>query len=422
MESRLGWVDFSSEHRDRVRAAIDILSRPGVVDELGIGMIRDAFSDYLFPGISTIQTRPKYFLIVPRILKDYEELSDKKRSRTKLSEYLAEQELACRVKLVEQYGNQEALGIIGVSFGTRTNVDVQRRPSSVYWRGLQAFGIIRTRLSLAEYCRRYGGHRPSLSLLLQESRDEHGDDVDADDLALSPIASLPEDMDWQENLSITLRASEAEFLRQRICAKQPNSLLGQILLDEKITDAFVDLTDQAAFGDLVELLEAMNFSDERLLRVAGLAWNIWCLLYGAHVRYNVLLQRRYGTRRRALEHEASWQEWMDSGREVNWNAADTDDLWQLVSDHGSKLPKWTYRFVNGWIEATVKGEADLSVYDELVVQQEIANKTKRARLRGGNRDEAVGEWVGIRNLSFRLPQAWRLVADIRQAETGEEDA
>jgi len=31
-----GWIDFSSEHRDKVRTVIDLLRKQGVVDELGI--------------------------------------------------------------------------------------------------------------------------------------------------------------------------------------------------------------------------------------------------------------------------------------------------------------------------------------------------------------------------------------------------
>ena len=47
-----------------------IRDRQGAVDELGIGIIRDAFANYFFPGTSTIQTRAKYFLIVPYVLRD----------------------------------------------------------------------------------------------------------------------------------------------------------------------------------------------------------------------------------------------------------------------------------------------------------------------------------------------------------------
>ena len=85
--SAIGWVDFSSEHREKVKSVIDLLSTPGVIDELGIGVIRDSFSDSLFPGISTIQTRAKYFLTVPRIFNDYEKLPANKRRRRKLSVY-----------------------------------------------------------------------------------------------------------------------------------------------------------------------------------------------------------------------------------------------------------------------------------------------------------------------------------------------
>jgi len=71
-ENPIAWrrLDFPSEHRDRVKTVLDLLATPGGVDELGIGVIRDAFADLLFPGISTIQTRAKYFLIIPRIVRE----------------------------------------------------------------------------------------------------------------------------------------------------------------------------------------------------------------------------------------------------------------------------------------------------------------------------------------------------------------
>jgi hypothetical protein len=93
--SAIGWVDFSAEHREKVKSALDLLSTPGVVDELGIGVIRDSFSDSLFPGISTIQTRAKYFLTVPRIFEDYERLPAHRRRRRKLTAFLKEHENLC---------------------------------------------------------------------------------------------------------------------------------------------------------------------------------------------------------------------------------------------------------------------------------------------------------------------------------------
>src|SRR3954462_11743647 len=93
--SAVGWVDFSSEHREKVKTGLDLLSSPGVVDELGIGTIRDCFSDTLFPGISTIQTRAKYFVTLPRLLKEYQSFPPHYRRRHPLADWLNEQENQC---------------------------------------------------------------------------------------------------------------------------------------------------------------------------------------------------------------------------------------------------------------------------------------------------------------------------------------
>ena len=72
---QLGWVDFTQEERKRITAIIKKLHGKTAVDEIGIGTIRDAFSDILFPGSSTVQTRAKYFVLIPRIFQLAEEES-----------------------------------------------------------------------------------------------------------------------------------------------------------------------------------------------------------------------------------------------------------------------------------------------------------------------------------------------------------
>ena len=67
---QLGWIDFSKNERNKVLSVIHQLEEPAAVDELGLGAIRDGFADYFFPGTSTVQTRAKYFIIVPYILKE----------------------------------------------------------------------------------------------------------------------------------------------------------------------------------------------------------------------------------------------------------------------------------------------------------------------------------------------------------------
>ena len=68
----LGWIDFSKSERNKVLSVLELLSEQGTLDELGIAPIRDGFSELFFPGTTTIQTRAKYFFIVPYAFRDLE--------------------------------------------------------------------------------------------------------------------------------------------------------------------------------------------------------------------------------------------------------------------------------------------------------------------------------------------------------------
>ena len=63
----IAWLDTSSDEQRRVRELIALFAQSESRDELGIGQVRDAFSEMLFPGTSVIQTRARYFLFVPWI-------------------------------------------------------------------------------------------------------------------------------------------------------------------------------------------------------------------------------------------------------------------------------------------------------------------------------------------------------------------
>ena len=72
----LGWIDFSKTERSKILSVLDLLSESGTLDELGIAPVRDGFSNLFFPGTTTIQTRAKYFFIVPYALKQLERSSE----------------------------------------------------------------------------------------------------------------------------------------------------------------------------------------------------------------------------------------------------------------------------------------------------------------------------------------------------------
>src|ERR671935_260693 len=57
--SSLTWLDFSDAERKRALQVVELLGRPETRDELGLGAIRDAFANALFPGMSTVQRRAR---------------------------------------------------------------------------------------------------------------------------------------------------------------------------------------------------------------------------------------------------------------------------------------------------------------------------------------------------------------------------
>ena len=63
--SGFAWLSYSESERRKALDVISLFRERDTRDELGIGVIRDAFADLLFPGTSTIQTRARYFLFIP---------------------------------------------------------------------------------------------------------------------------------------------------------------------------------------------------------------------------------------------------------------------------------------------------------------------------------------------------------------------
>ena len=64
---KLGYIHSSKEEQARAMQVLKMTSESVALDELGIGRIRDAFADRMFPGISTLQKHMKYFSLMPPV-------------------------------------------------------------------------------------------------------------------------------------------------------------------------------------------------------------------------------------------------------------------------------------------------------------------------------------------------------------------
>ena len=388
---QFGWIDFSKEQRNKVLSVINLLSEPGAVDELGIGIVRDAFANLFFPGTSTIQTRAKYFLIVPYLFTELER--EKGINPEKMLNRLHDRELDL-IDILKQNGEW---GIIGENAGR----DLKRKPSDIYWNGLRTYGIFtEEKMTMNEYVRIFHLLKEkrkafkSQGSIHTNSTDQDGDDSDAasDELAKGfwRIPDFPKD--WRDTVSINLTTQEAKFLKGKIIQSVPHSLLAWLLENNKTDFMNIETFDQ---------IETMfDFFPEHIQSDFLMAKQFADYIFGAHLRYNVILSNGENE-----EVNEKWEEWY-----VDMKQHASLDLQQIVVErlnirNGKLLP-----FLMK-LQMAMSND-NIRKLDELIINREIRLKgEKRSKLY--HRSEFPYEnWVGIDKLQYRLRNAKNILGDI----------
>jgi len=133
MPSVLGWLDHDEAERRRMQEVIELFRERDTVDELGIGSVRDAFSNLLFPGTSVLHSRARYLLFVPWV---YLELERQHISSAEIAARARRDEIRLIDALING-GEGEGNGVIGAVARDR----LKQLPSYAYWNGLEALGI-----------------------------------------------------------------------------------------------------------------------------------------------------------------------------------------------------------------------------------------------------------------------------------------
>lgn len=394
---QLGWVDFSREDREKVLDVMNLLQEQGAVDEIGIGLVRDAFANLFFPGTSTVQTVAKYFLIVPYVLKEATE-GRYGNDYAKILRRIDQEEKDCGIRLMQNCPDEE--GIIGRRVLPKNWV--ARKPSNIYWSGIRTYGICTQDLTIPELLK--------ASIMLQAQKkssalgnkgddapDTERDDADAGRDMATQLFSVPDDYytDWRSNLSIHLTHSEAAFLREKIETSVASSLMGYLLRNS------IDVTKYDSFEAICEDLSSSV--PKELSGTMKLACDFNRLVYAARVRYNYILSN--GQNEDAV---AEWQYIEDNMQRMM--SVDIDDVLQTLHITNFRLR----RFLTSLQSALLAG--DLDTADKTLIDREIEIKTpSRAKLckRDGYANDT---WIGGRYLDYRFSSAKRMIMDIYRGE------
>jgi hypothetical protein len=270
---QIGFIDFSRDERNKILATLKLLGTQTALDELGIGVIRDAYADILFPGISTIQTRAKYFVLIPYL---FERAANQNLSSGReFYRWLNANEDKLVATLVRNSDADET-GIIGKNALKQKRV-VKMKPSSIYWNGLRTFEILRNSgISLSAACNiAWTSARKKYETEIKTDGDTF-DDLSAgqgNSVLFSPILA---DYDFEKIASITLTRKEAEFLADRItkAALSKNTLLAFLIKNKLNCSSFNEIPSDVLPDEMrCDYQMAKDFSG---------------FIIGAHIRYNII--------------------------------------------------------------------------------------------------------------------------------------
>ena len=399
MTSSLTWLDYSEKDRRRAVDVIDLFRETGTVDELGVASVRNSFSDLFFPGTSTIQTRACYFLLVPWTFLRLERL---KISSTKVAERARRAELNLSSRML---GGDDSRGV----FGSQAGEALKRLPSEVYWGGLQSWGVCTFPGHKWAYFRSLDRFYRSRGRYQSTAPDPEGRSAPPSNWH-SHIPAPPSRFPY-ENVSVALRRQDAEYLRDRIQARHPESLLGVLAGRANPKDLHVDRPWQllSHLSEITPTLEG-QLHDAELFAVC---------MQGAALLYNLMLSELQQHEQRIETYRSELANW----------AADADALaaairdwqlggvWRMVKTQGRSPAFPMQSFVERWVrnlrrdgpESVVRTS---SAARDLVRERETQLKRSRARLSSSRHLELWGGRSGTGRMAYRWGVTKGLLKDI----------
>ena len=398
MQPALTWVDLTAGDRDRMRRVLDLFSEQGTLDEMGLGSLRDALSDALFPGTSYIHTRLRYVLFVPWL---YQRLEARKTRAADLEQTARRAEVDL-IGALEKSSDRQ--GIIGV----RARHSLVRLPSSAYWSALNRWDVFRPRQSQGWY------HAQFDALVNGRGPVGRADDpgvIESREPHWHPrLPPPPEGFPWEASFALT--PEEADFLRGRFEAECAGTLLAWLARNG------CDAPAATCVWDDPDALRA----PQPIRVIIELARRFSLHVEGMPLLYNLLVAER---RREVLDAE---EDDVERYREMlgEWAAREAgeerrfapEELWNLVVRRGGRAPHPQRLFIESWsrriAELTPGQVADDDTLRTLIDRRERSLKRARARLANRNRLVDWRPGVGVGRMDFRWVLVRQFLIDLHR--------
>ncbi|MFF2031089.1 DUF6361 family protein [Arthrobacter sp. NPDC058192] len=390
MTSLISWLDASTEENSRMRELVKLFGTPETTDDLGMGQLRDAISNSLFPGTSVLHLGARYMLLVPWAYQTAHRSTRNPDDLSKRSEE-SERQLIGRLK---EIGEESYIG-------RDAGRNVQQLPSAAYWTALRTYGIVSPDTD-----------RSAVAQLMCADAPAPEDGESSYSVWNQTLPKPPAGFPQAEDRGLKLSHDEARWLQERILSTCPGTMLAHVVGSEVsptpgLWAPWLDPACRSAEGDPAQWLkdaEAFSFIHN-----------------GATILYQHVLAELSAkvfsagkdTSKPTMELLAAWEEQRDSKRELlaEWDVA---GFIARATALNRGINSNTAGFAQQMAEAAASpGKlTDNQDFRAAVETREKLMKKSNSRFRNERRLRAWQPPDRVAALTFRWAQVRRNVLDI----------
>ena len=405
---QIGFVNFNTEEKKRVAKMMQLLQESEAIEELGIGRVRDHFSNTLFPGTSTLQHHAKYFVVMPSLYYHTAFKSRKFQNLTEVSRYIKEAEIQITRQLSEDENGvlrTNLTGITGINTYKEALNDytkyVKYDPAYIYGSGLARYGIITDtgveRLILELNKKHFADPHNKSTLKDKDATDDAGD-LSGDKQI---IKTCGESYDFfnGKTMSLALSEKEASFMKDRIHATCDGTMLAYLI------DSKYDIPEDIRYFDIKEILSEL---DPKVHDVYNKSVLFSKLIHLIDWRYNYCYFDSFGNNEETLvckeEYEKFLAEYQDEIR--------NEKAYGALFDYTRSIDTMLTEFCESCYTAILDSEPNR--VDQLLKAREHTVKRERSKI-GNSAYKNQGRGKPLPN-TFRWETVRTMVNEIRNPQ------
>ena len=405
---QIGFVNFNTEEKKRVAKMMQLLQESEAIEELGIGRVRDHFSNTLFPGTSTLQHHAKYFVVMPSLYYHTAFKSRKFQNLAEVSRYIKEAEIQITRQLSEDENGVPRTNLTGIT-GINTYKEalndytkyVKYDPAYIYGSGLARYGIITDtgveRLILELNKKHFADPHNKSTLKDKDVTDDAGD-LSGDKQI---IKTCGESYDFfnGKTMSLALSEKEASFMKDRIHATCNGTMLAYLI------DCKYDIPEHIGYFDIEGILSEL---DPEVLDVYKKSVLFSKLMHLIDWRFNYSYFDSFGN---TTEKQVCEDEYKKLLAEYN-DEIHNKDAYRALFDYTRSIDMMLTKFCESCYNAIIESKPNM--VDQLVKAREHTVKRERSKI-GNSAYKNQGRGKPLPNI-FRWETVRTMVNEIRNPQ------